>query len=324
MSRARIDVSVALLVLTVALGGLGLGQDAPPQTFRSAAAAVTVDVTVRDRSRRAITGLGPADFEVLDNGVRQRVTEVSYERLPIDVTVALDVSYSVTGDLLERLRRGVSQLMGDLGRPDRLKLILFNMRVTRSMDFTRDVKSVERSIRGAAAGGGTALLDTVSVALVSASSPDRRQLIVVFTDGSDTSSTTSPSTIIEVAGHARATVTFVVPTTAPTPVITFSSAIPIVIPTPAAPAALPLPLPLSPLLATLAKETGGSVLPVGATADLSAAFRRVLEEFRSAYVLYYTPTGVDRAGYHADRGEGAARECHGAGAPWLLLALNRS
>lgn len=296
MSRAWIVASVASLVLTAGLSGSGLAQDPPPQTFRSAAAAVTVDVTVRDRSRRAITGLEPADFEVLDNGVRQRVTEVSYEKLPIDVTVALDVSYSVTGDLLERLRRGVSQLMGDLGRPDRLKLILFNMRVTRSMDFTRDVKSVERAIRGAAAGGGTALLDTVSVAIVSAASPDRRQLVVVFTDGSDTSSTTAPEQIIEVAGHARATVTFVVPATAPSREITFPSAIPMVIPMPTAPAALPRPL--SPLLATLAKGTGGSVLPVGATADLSAAFRRVLEEFRSAYVLYYTPTGVDRAGYH--------------------------
>ncbi len=106
--------------------------------------------------------------------------------------MALDVSYSVTGTLLDRLRRGVVQLMDDLGPEDRLKLILFNMRVNRTVDFTTDVKVVETAIRSATAGGGTALLDAMSVALVSSSTPARRQLIVVFTDGSDSSSTTRP------------------------------------------------------------------------------------------------------------------------------------
>ena len=100
-------------------------------------------------------------FEVFDNGVLQQVDDVSYGKLPIDVTVALDVSHSVSGNLLDRLRQGVVQLMRDLGRNDRLKLVLFNMRVTRTIDFTNDVDAVERAIRGVAAGGGTALLDAV-------------------------------------------------------------------------------------------------------------------------------------------------------------------
>jgi hypothetical protein len=33
---------------------------------------------------------------VLDNNVRQTVTDLSFEKLPVDVTVALDVSASVT------------------------------------------------------------------------------------------------------------------------------------------------------------------------------------------------------------------------------------
>jgi len=55
---------------------------------------------------------------------------------------------------------------------------------------------------------------------------------------------------------------------------------------------------LSPLFATLARETGGSTLSVGPSTDLTATFRRVLAEFRSTYVLYYRPRGVDRGGYH--------------------------
>ena len=52
------------------------------------------------------------------------------------------------------------------------------------------------------------------------------------------------------------------------------------------------------LFSTLARETGGSILPVGSDSDFAAAFRRILGEFRSAYVLYYTPRGVDARGYH--------------------------
>jgi hypothetical protein len=60
----------------------------------------------------------------------------------------------------------------------------------------------------------------------------------------------------------------------------------------------PAARPLQGLFNTLARETGGSVFPVAPSANLSAAFSRVLSDFRSAYVLYYTPRGVDRTGYH--------------------------
>jgi hypothetical protein len=50
---------------------------------------------------------------------------------------------------------------------------------------------------------------------------------------------------------------------------------------------------------TLATETGGQLLTVGTNTNLSATFRRILGDFRSAYVLYYNATGVARDGYHA-------------------------
>ena len=276
-------------------------QDQPRQTFRSGASAVAVDVTVLHRTRRPMAGLKAGDFEVFDNGVRQQVDDVSYGKLPIDVTVALDVSYSVTGALLERLRRGVVQLMGDLGPEDRLKLILFNMRVNRIVDFTADVEAVEKTIRSATAGGGTALLDAISVALVSASTPARRQLIVVFTDGSDSSSTTSPEVITAVAQRTRGTLAFVMPsqqvgrTPWVSPPFTTQGRSTITLPTVAGSLANG---PLGELFSTLAHETGGRVVPVGSSVDLAATFRTILGEFRSAYVLYYTPRGVDAPGYH--------------------------
>ena len=286
-----------LAALVVVMGSFPAAQDPPRTVFRSGASAVAVDVSVRDASRRPVTGLHAGDFQVYDNGVLQQVDTVSYGKLPIDVTIALDVSYSVTGALLDRLRQGVVQLMRDLGPDDRLRLLLFNMRITRVTPFTRDVRLVESMLKGAAAGGSTALLDAISVALVSASSADRRQLVVFFTDGSDSSSTTTAETLVAVAQRTRATLTFVVPGRVSSPMIVSSSR---------PEARVPLPTTTvtrigflgNAILAKLAAETGGSILPAGPSGDLSATFRRVLGEFRSAYVLYYTARGVPVEGYH--------------------------
>ena len=279
MRCARRAVIASLVAVAMGLGpaspeGRAGRQDAPRQsTFRAGASGVAVDVAVRDRTRRPLTNLAAADFEVLDNGVPQEVASVSYGRVPIDVTVALDVSFSVTGTLLNQLRRGVADLMGDLRSDDRLKLVLFNTRVSRTVDFTRDVPAVERAIQGARAGGGTSLHDAISIALVSASAPDRRQLLVVFTDGRDTSSTTPPDLLLRVAARTRPTLSFVMPIGPGQG--TFNS-----------------------VFSALARETGGSIVPMMTGANLSSLFRRALDDFRSAYVLYYNARGVDRAGYH--------------------------
>jgi Ca-activated chloride channel homolog len=298
MRLSRLALAWMWLALALLCGGPSVAvraQDPPRDsqrpTFQAGTAGITVDVSVRDARRRSVTGLKRQDFEIYDNGVLQQVNEVSYGKLPIDVTVALDVSASVSGSLLDRLRKGIGQLMNDLGREDRLKLILFNMRVARTIDFTRDVMAVEEAIRGARAGGGTALLDALSVALLSSSHPDRRQLIVVFTDGSDSSSITGDSTLTSVAQRTRATLTFVMPGTI-RPTNSSGNRV--------------ITLPIAPsfstpeqIFTTLARETGGTILPVGSGSDLSAAFRSVLNDFRSCYVLFYSAQGVDREGYHA-------------------------
>lgn len=289
-------LSVAVVATLLSLDATGArgreNQDPQRPVFRSSAAAVAVDVAVRNRAGRPVTGLTTDDFELLDNGVVQRIDTISYGKLPIDVTIGLDASHSVTGTMLDRLRRAVTQLMRDLQKDDRLKLMLFNQRIARVVDFTNDVKAVEAAIRNVSAGGSTALRDAMSVALVSAAEPDRRQLVVFFTDGSDSSSTTSDDVLMTVARRTRATLAFVVPGT----FVTYS----ILNPGMVAPVrtAVARPGTYPPLLTALARETGGSVLPVGGQVDLGAAFRRVLGDFRTTYVLYYTPRGVETGGYH--------------------------
>ena len=72
--------------------------DAAPRrqqaTFTARVDAVRVDVDVR-RGNKPVTGLSAADFEVLDNGVPQRVELVSPTALPLNVVLALDGSASL-------------------------------------------------------------------------------------------------------------------------------------------------------------------------------------------------------------------------------------
>ena len=67
---------------------------------RAVASGVTVDVSVQSGSR-PVTNLRIEDFELRDSGVPQVIAGVTYGKLPIDITVALDISYSVRGSMLE-------------------------------------------------------------------------------------------------------------------------------------------------------------------------------------------------------------------------------
>jgi VWFA-related protein len=278
----------ALILLVAAMGTRIVAQDAQRPVFRAAVDLVRVDAAVRS-GVRIVTGLTAADFEVLDNGVVQQIDDVSYGRLPIDVTIALDVSQSVTGALLGRLRQGTLDLMRDLKDEDRLRLLVFNARTTRLVDFTNDARAVERALREVTARGSTALADAMSVALVSTPRTDRRQLVVFFTDGADVTSLTEQATLREVAQRSEATLVMVMPGGLVT--VTGGSPASVVM----GRASL---VRGSAFFYQLTSETSGSVVPVSPSVNLAATFQRILGDFRSQYVLHYAPSGVDRAGYH--------------------------
>lgn len=263
--------------------GIAMAVLAQQAKFTSGVDVVTVDVSARDGGK-VVTGLSAADFVVLDNGVKQEIADVTYGKLPIDITVALDVSYSVTGLQLQRLRIAIGQLMRDLGKEDRLRLMLFNERVRRVADFTSDVSSVENAIISATAGGATAVFDTLSVALVSADHPDRRQLIVLFTDGADSMSFTDPKTLIDVAHHSNVTVSAVLP------IATASSMVRVNLP--------PSTNEQLKVYRQLAADTGGVIVPLALRTDVTSTFAKALDEFRSSYVLHFSPKGVETKGFH--------------------------
>ncbi|MGH9309015.1 MAG: VWA domain-containing protein [Vicinamibacterales bacterium] len=290
MMRAVAGAGAALLAAAMTSSfASAQSQPAPaqrPPVFRAGADVVSVDVSVR-HDRRPVTGLTAADFELLDNGVAQEITEVAYEKLPIDVTLLLDVSASVTGDVLDELRRALRQVRADLAPGDRLRLLTFNMRVTRLVDFSQPAASIDQALASLQGAGSSAVFDGLAVALTAADQPGRRRFIVLFSDGQDSSSITDASTLLEVARRSSSTVAVVLASS-----------------TDARPASL-LRTTLTPPATTvamlsehIARETGGIVTAVKPGENLSSRFRRVLQDFRSSYVLYFSPRDVERAGAH--------------------------
>jgi Ca-activated chloride channel family protein len=51
-------------------------------------------------------------------------------------------------------------------------------------------------------------------------------------------------------------------------------------------------------LKDLTDATGGHMLQVKSSADLRGAFQKILQDFRSRYILAYTPNGVPSGGFH--------------------------
>lgn len=266
-----------------------LGQDQRP-VFRAGAEMVVVDVSV-EQGGRPVGGLQAGDFEILDGGVPQVITGLSYEQLPIDVTVAFDLSGSVSGFVLDQLRRAMRQLRSDLRANDRLKILTFNHRVVRILDLTAANAGIDDAFARLRPGGSSAILDTLAVALAAPTTPDRRYLTVLFSDGHDTSSVNDPSVVLGIVRRTRPTVVAVLPSDLIRPGRIGSDEVVV------RPDRDAVEL-TQQVYSVLARESGGRTITIQPNQNLSQTFTEVLRQFRASYVLYFTPTGVAPGGVH--------------------------
>ena len=258
--------------------------------FKSGTAAVRVDALVTD-GRRPVRGLTAANFELRDNGVRQTITDVHHETLPLNVICALDVSSSVAGEPLEDLKRGYVALIDALAREDRAALLTFANRIALHSALTGDRARLRTLVGRLETGGTTSLFDAVFSALALRETDEGRTLLILLSDGRDTSSWLTARKLVAAARRTDVVV-YPVTTQTPTRLLSFKSR-----------AATPHEIPRRQesserFLEALADETGGRVVNATDEAALAATFLKVLDEFRQRYVLTYTATGVPERGWH--------------------------
>lgn len=263
----------ALCVCVIALWVFGFETSrlgAQIATFSSKLEVVRVDALVTE-SGRIVSGLQPRDFEVRDNGVVQQVDLASFEELPLNVILALDASDSLSGDRLEHFRNAVRSVIEVLESDDRAALLTFTHIVALREGLTGDTARMRTALDGLEAGGETSLVDGAYAAMILAEPEGaRRNLVIIFSDGHDTSSWLLPDRVLDSARRSDATI-YAVSVRTPRP---------------------------TDFLRDLTTLSGGSVVEVESTKDLSATFIRILDEFRQRYVISYTPRGVARSGFH--------------------------
>lgn len=262
--KTRSMLVTALLVIAA-----GAAVRSQPPTFSSRVEAIRVDVLVTD-GRAPVRGLGPADFEIRDNGVLQQVDLVSFDQIPLNVVLALDMSASVAGDRLDRLRSAGAAILGGLKPDDQGALVTFSHVVRLAATLSTDIPSVRNALMRANGDGGTALIDGVFSGIVAGQGDAGRELLVVFTDGLDISSWLPAERVLDVAKRSDVVAYAVSVRSAAKPEF----------------------------LRALTSFTGGRLFEVEKTENLDAIFVSILEEFRQRYLVSYTPRGVAREGWH--------------------------
>src|SRR5436309_907602 len=155
--------------------------------FSARVESVRVDVLVTDKGQ-PVRGLTAADFEILDEGVPQQVDLVSFDEIPLNVILALDMSNSVAGQRLDHLRAAGRAVLGQLKPSDQGALISFSQAVQLGAGLNTDSAKLQRALEQAEPTGETSLVDGVYSAMMLGESDAGRALIIVFSDGLDTTS----------------------------------------------------------------------------------------------------------------------------------------
>jgi VWFA-related protein len=170
--------------LLPALGLLVAHQNPQTPVFRVAVEAVRVDVFV-GRSRKAVSGLTQDDFEVFENGKRQRIEMVETQTVPLNIALVLDTSQSVAGRKLVQLQSAAHAFLDGLEDKDRAGLITFSHRMQKASPLTSELETLHRAIDQVEAYGSTVWHDALFAGLKAFESVRERPVVILFTDGED-------------------------------------------------------------------------------------------------------------------------------------------
>ncbi len=244
--------------------------------FRVDVKLVRILATVKNNAGELIGGLEKADFEVLDNGVRQELSV--FERRteqPLSIALLIDTSASTAIELkyeVESVHRFARAVLNEGNRADAIGFYAFNWETIELTEFTRSLPDIEASLKTLKTGGGTSLYDAICFAADAVEDRDGRHVIIVVTDGGDTTSARNFHQALEAAQRADSVI---------------------------------YPILVMPItneagrniggenaLIQFAQGTGGRVFTPGERRALDAAFADIVRELRTQYLLGFYPRNV--------------------------------
>jgi Ca-activated chloride channel family protein len=241
-----------------------------PTFVQIASQEVRVDVLVTAEGK-PLDGLSASDFEIYDSGVQQKIEYAKMQQdMPLEAILIFDMSRSVVGRLLDNLKNAARELLTDFRDEDRAELVLFNHAVVYGSPMTVDLDRIREALERMQPAGNSSLIDASYAGLVLAENGSGLPLIIIFSDGLDTSSWLSGDEVLETAKHNDSVVYGI--STQIHQGKTF--------------------------LSDLTELTGGMLFEVEDDRRLTDIFLGILREFRKRYVLSYRPQGVGETGWH--------------------------
>lgn len=251
-------------------------QQQPPPVFRSEVKLVRLLATVKDFNGTLIGGLDKSDFVILDNGVKQDIAVFErYTEQPLSIAVLLDTSASIAKDLkfaTASLKRFLQAVIQDGNPRDEASLFTFNHDVSQHTGYTRRIQQIENRVKPLKAEAGTSLYDAIYLAAQSLEGREGRRVIVIVTDGGDTTSTYRYHDALKAAHLADAPI---------------------------------YSLLLMPILndagrniggenalTTLGQSTGGRLFTPTVGAELDQALAEILKDLRTQYLIGYYPKNI--------------------------------
>jgi len=272
------------LLLTIGAGVLAA--QAPERqrpSFRAAVDIVSLNVTVMDGTNRYVTDLNREDFQVFEDGVRQEVTFFNKRQLPIALSLLMDSSASME-DKIATAQAAAVNFVRRLKPVDVAQVIDFDSRVEIRQEFTSNHEALESAIFQTAAGGSTSLHNAIYISLkelrkVRAQGEEdvRRQALVVFSDGEDTSSLVSFEEVMDLAKRSETAIYAVALRSGDS---THSKGF----------------REAEFVMRQLAQETGGRAFFPARIEDLSNVYGQIADELSSQYTIGYTSRNQLRNG----------------------------
>jgi Ca-activated chloride channel family protein len=269
---------MAAILIGAAVATIGAEQQ---PVFRAAVDVVRIDVSVMN-GLNPVAGLTSDNFVVTDNGVPQALDSVSLDNVPLSLMLVLDTSGSLAGERLTHLIDALNGLVKSLRAEDAATLMTFSEPIRLAVKTTRDRAPLIAALAGLTADGSTSVNDAIFLALQlrPADASESRPVLLLFSDGRDTSSWLGSQHVIE-ATRRSGMLVHVVELVADEWM-----------------GARGTEVRPSSFLGTLADTGGGRRWFAKSSRDLRELFGKALNELRARYLLTYSPSGVSREGWH--------------------------
>ncbi len=272
----------------LALAGATFPAVAAPErpVFGSSVDVVKLTVSVLDEQGQLVTDLRPEDFVVLDEG-RPQETPVfgrahepgQDELLALDVGLLFDTSQSMLKEL-KLSQEAAVRFLNSIPRARDLLTVFFDQDIRISRYDSENQQGLFDRILAARGGGNTALYDSIAVYLSRLGDTPGRKVLVVLTDGDDSTSTLGLADVVDMLRGSSVTVY----------VVAFGQGLGY---------GSRRQMHAHAVLQQFASLTGGVVFKPQGSRDLPEIYDRILEDLGGQYVLGFIPPPAARDGrYH--------------------------